>query len=684
MNSVRTLIVAVCAHMLLVAAVLAHDTQAGNNPVGRNLGTTSFANSGAARAQPEFLRGLLLLHSFEYGTARAAFLRAQQTDPGFALAYWGEALTYNQTLWHEQDVPAARAALAKLGPDPAARAAKAPTARERAYLDSVERLFGDGDKTTRDATYSSALGALAAKYPDDLDARAFYALSLLGLTNGERNVANYMRAAAEAEAVLQVDPRHPGALHYLIHATDDPLHAPLGLQAARLYGKVAPAASHAHHMPSHIFFSLGLWDDAIEANVASLQVGRAQGNPSYHALLWLVYAYLQEDKRDQAAELVRSIAADVAAGATKDNRARLAYARATWLVETRGAEGPAALTAVDNTGITNINYFSAYEFARGLTAVSGQGEQAQAALHGLQALIVAGRTARRDASVDWLDMNTADELEEASIMALALAGTIRFHEGDQAGGIDQVRAAIARADRLVFEYGPPWSVKPLDELLGELLLAAARPDDAAAAFRKTLDMFANRRLAREGLAAALAAGAGNTGLSSASAAAATPVGGATGLRREDLIGSWRLASIDYAGPRGPLEDPFYHRDCSGTLTYDAAGTMSVQIAGSKRPALSVPAERGTGVLANSMDARAKAAAIDSYYAYFGTWDLDPAGATLVHHVKSALIPAEAGMSYSQSVVLTDGQLVMTNRQTKSDGEYVRRKTWVRVGGAAPH
>src|ERR1700675_1941544 len=279
---------------IAAAPVSAHEHAASIGSVGVGLGTIHFPNSVAPRAQPDFMRGLLLLHSFEYDAARLAFQAAERADPKFAMAYWGEALTYNQTLWAEQDLDAARAALAKLAATPELRAAKAGTERERAYLESVEQLFGNGDKTQRDEKYSVALGALASKYPDDLDARAFYALSILGLTNGRRNHANYKRAAAEAEAVYEVDKHHPGALHYLIHAYDDPIHAPLGLRAARLYGKIAPAAAHAQHMPSHIFFALGMWDEAIAANVASLKISRAEGDGGYHALLWLTYAYLQE------------------------------------------------------------------------------------------------------------------------------------------------------------------------------------------------------------------------------------------------------------------------------------------------------------------------------------------------------------------------------------------------------
>jgi len=447
------------------------------------------------------MRGLLLLHSFEYDAARRAFQAAERTDPSFAMAYWGEALTYNQTLWGEQDLDAARTALTKLAATPEERAARAGTARERSYMASVEQLYGAGDKTHRDANYSAALRELARTYPDDLDARSLYALSIMGLTNGVRNVRNYMRAAAEAEAVYDIDKRHPGALHYLIHAYDDPIHAPLGLRAARLYGKVAPGASHAQHMPSHIFFALGMWDDAITANVASLRIARAQHDGGYHSLVWLTYAYLQENRRQEAEQLVRSVAHDVDAEPTKDSRIRLAYARAIWLVETRGAEGADAMSSVDNSGIASIGYFNAYDFARGITAGAGISE-ARAALARLQARTEAARMASKGVVADWHDNVTAAELEQASIMATALGGTIQYYEGDRGSGIARVREAIAAADHEEFEYGPPWSVKPLDELLGDLLLADGRRDEAAAAFEKTLAVYPNRRLAREGLAAA--------------------------------------------------------------------------------------------------------------------------------------------------------------------------------------
>jgi len=466
------------------------------------VGVVHFANSGARRAQPTFQRGLALLHSFEYSAARREFQQAETLDPSFAMAVWGEALTYNHTLWHEQDTAAARAAMTKLGATPQERVAHGRTAREREYLSSLEKLYGPGDKAERDAAYSAALGDLSHRYPNDLDGRALYALSLLGLSP-QRDVRVYMRAAAEGEEVFEVEKHHPGALHYLIHAYDDPVHAPLGLRAARLYAKVAPGASHAQHMTSHIFFALGLWDDAIKANEASVRVAEAQGEHAYHSLLWLEYAYLQKDERAAAAALVRSLTQDVESGPTKENRLRAAFARATWLVETRGAASTEASSAVDSTGITYIVYFAVHDFARGLTcAAKGDVMGARAALAQLSDRINSAQIVPAGENSNWFDASSESDLAQARVLATALEGAIEFAEGQRGAGIARVRDASAATVPMEFEYGPPWSAKPLDELLGELLLADGQQAEAAAAFERVLLTYPNRRLSVEGLAAA--------------------------------------------------------------------------------------------------------------------------------------------------------------------------------------
>ena len=153
----------------------------------QGVGEVAFANSGAPQAQPAFLRGLGLLHNFEYPRAIAAFQEAQKADPGFVMAYWGEAMAYNHPVWFEQDADSARAALARLAPTRAERLAKARTDRERAFLDAVETLYGEGSKEQRDFAYSAAMEQVHRAYPKDVDAAAFYALSLLGTAHKGRD-----------------------------------------------------------------------------------------------------------------------------------------------------------------------------------------------------------------------------------------------------------------------------------------------------------------------------------------------------------------------------------------------------------------------------------------------------------------------------------------------------------------
>jgi hypothetical protein len=256
-------------------------------------------------------------------------------------------------------------------------------------------------------------------------------------------------------------------------------------------------------MTSHIFFALGLWDEAIVANDASVRVARSQGERAYHSLLWLEYAYLQKNQRAAAESLVRSVTQDVASGPTKENRLRAAFSRATWLVETRGAPGADGSQPVDSSGITSIGYFAVHDFARGLAAAaSGNVTGAKAALGQLRARIDSNRVVPVGENSHWFDALTENELAQARALATALDGTVEFAEGQHAAGIARVREAIASTTRMEFEYGPPWSAKPLDELLGELLLADGQRAEAAASFQCVLLTYPNRRLALEGLAAA--------------------------------------------------------------------------------------------------------------------------------------------------------------------------------------
>ena len=171
----------------------------GANAFAQEIGEVAFANSGAPAAQEDFLRGLAQLHNFEYDSAAEYFRKAELLQADFAMAFWGEAMTHNHAVWHEQELDAARQVLAHLGATPEARLAKAPTEREKLYLHSVEILYGDGTKEERDKKYELAMADLHKRFPGDVDATSFYALAILGSAENGRDFATYMRAAAVLE-----------------------------------------------------------------------------------------------------------------------------------------------------------------------------------------------------------------------------------------------------------------------------------------------------------------------------------------------------------------------------------------------------------------------------------------------------------------------------------------------------
>ena len=237
-----------------------------------DLGVIDFPTSGPADAQVHFVRGAAMLHSFGLEDAALEFRQAQALAPDFAMAYWGEAMSYNHPLQRFQQWDLPRQALERLGPTREARLAKAPTEREKGFVRAVDALFfGAGEETDRRVAYADEMERLAAAYPDDQEVQAFYALALLATSSdyGYEPYRTNVKAGAIALRVFDDNPDHPGAAHYIIHAFDDPIHAAIALPAATRFAAIAPGVVHALHMPSHIFIQLGMWDDVSSSNDAS-------------------------------------------------------------------------------------------------------------------------------------------------------------------------------------------------------------------------------------------------------------------------------------------------------------------------------------------------------------------------------------------------------------------------------
>ncbi|HEX5005311.1 MAG TPA: hypothetical protein VFV65_08335 [Gemmatimonadales bacterium] len=456
------------------------------------LGTISFPTSTAVpAAQAAFERGVLFLHSFEYASAATAFQEAQRLDPGFAMAYWGEAQSLNHPVWNQQDRDGAQAVLARLAPTPEERAARAPTDRERQYLAAIEKLFGpDGSKPRRDTLYGAAMEALATAYPDDVEAQAFYALSLLGLSQGDRVVPTYMKAGAIALALLAQHPDHPGAAHYTIHSFDDPDHAPLGLPAARAYSRIAPAAPHAQHMTTHIFLALGMWDEVVSQNIVASGPDRSKWTPG-HYTQWLQYGLLQLGRTADADSLLRLTLLNAGTPLQGGRASAALEMRAAQIVNGQqwretSLYGPLAVSR------TTVGAEAADAFAQGYAALQ-RGDGAAAAVEQARFPELKVRVASRP---DYTQPGTVDALSKA------LDAAIAFHAGQRAQALVLIAEATQYEEALAVEFGPPTIVKPTWELRGELLLAANRPRDAKFAFDRSLALQPGRLLSLQGLAAA--------------------------------------------------------------------------------------------------------------------------------------------------------------------------------------
>ncbi len=461
----------------LVTAGTSGATSGTERPRGLRVGRVELANSGAPEAQDDFAEGLAALHSFWYDAAREAFQRAQKKDPGFALAYWGEAMSHYRALWSGINSASGQRHLDRLDEQALERLDRNGTEEERALIAAARRLFGSGADSGERA-FSESLAEAYERLPDSIEIGAFYALSLQGQTgNYSRRSESDWRLTEQSASVLEDlyrrAPDHPGVLHYLIHAHDDPEHAELGLAAARRYAQVAPDASHAQHMPSHIFLQLGDWESTVSSNRRAWSASEKwveardlpDGEKDFHALGWLHYALLQRgdfEGADEAREILRRNGGRSSTIARYEAR-RLVESE-DWALEVSGSDESSA-------------------FARGYAAAwSGD---------------------LRKARTELADLDDRGG-EDAEILALTLEGLIAYLDGDERQGLDQLRQAADREDQTRIPSGPPDLIKPALELYGELLVRSGHCDQAVAALDRSLARMPGRRLSVRSAQAAAA------------------------------------------------------------------------------------------------------------------------------------------------------------------------------------
>jgi hypothetical protein len=492
---------ALLAALLLPAAVplvaLGQDEHHHHGPGdAEEIGTVNFRTSCKPEVQKEFTRGVALLHSFGYEESRRSFESVAQSDPACGMAYWGIAMTW----WHPIWAPPAPDELSA-GKAAARRAEElgAKTDRERGYIAAIGAFYRDADRLghgARAAAYAASIEDLARRFPEDHDATIFHALALLATAPpSDATYANQKKAAGILNALLPLEPKHPGIAHYMIHSFDYPELAADALPAARAYAKIAPSSPHALHMPSHIFTRLGLWRESIDSNVASAETARRlvakwkPGAVSYdalHALDYLEYAYLQIGDEASAARVREEAAASgkkTFDQATFQAGYALAAIPVRWALERRDWKAAAAVEPP--TGNLRWEAFAyapaTVHFARALGAArssSADLDRAKASLGELEKIHASLLKSPVPGPYDW-----AAQVES---MRLAAASWIAWASGSRDEAMRLARSAAELEEKTGKHPVTPGAVLPARELLADMLLEANRPSEALAEYEASL------------------------------------------------------------------------------------------------------------------------------------------------------------------------------------------------------
>jgi tetratricopeptide (TPR) repeat protein len=497
MKRIAWLLVLSCLFTLSVIADDDHDKDHHHEGLTETqLGTVHFPISCAASVRQPFARGVALLHSFWYEEAEKEFLQIAKDDPTCAMAHWGIAMSIWHQLWNEPDAQVIARGLDEV--NAAKKLSAKATPRESAYIAAIGAFYSGSkvDHPERAKAYSDAMKKVYESYPDDHEAATFYALSLLASEpHDDETFANRRQAAAILDKLFAIEPDHPGVAHYLIHAYDKPQLAQLGIPAARRYAQVAPAAPHALHMPSHIFARVGLWQDDINSNLASIAstrktaaMGMGGEGHQFHAMNFLVYAYLQSGREADAAKVIDEIKSmpkmESMYGHDFDPQTNaLSAFPAMYALELRHWSDAAALTPVPGAlpGDLDVTYW-----ARAIGAArSGDLTEAHKNLREIENLRQKMLAEKKSTG------SMQQDYREAEAWILHAEG-----EDDKAAAI--LRTIADKNDKLGDE---PESI-PAREMLADLLLEAKRPQQALAEYQTDLKLNPNRFNALYGAARA--------------------------------------------------------------------------------------------------------------------------------------------------------------------------------------
>lgn len=500
-----------CFACIFFTIVISLGCSRGNKKNNNHLGEVNFTATGKSEAQPAFKKGILLLHNFEYADAAEQFREAKKTDPGFVMAYWGEAMTYNHPLWQEQDVDKGNEILNQLGATAAERIAKATTDIEKGFLKGVHILYGKGNKAERDSSYAAWMESLYNKYAANDEVAAFYSLALNGWGTTEHDNSILEKAAVIAFEVLDRNPGHPGALHYIIHAYDNPDYAAKALAIADKYALVAPDAGHALHMPTHTYLALGQWEKVISSNEVSWAAEQKRKERKkldndalgYHAFHWLQYGYLQKGNNEKARSMVDSMKKYCSELSSSRARAHMILLKTTYLANTNDYDKDVVSISVDLKDLNMVARAKNY-FVTGMSAyynndaVELQNIILKLTSERLLATAITSDKGLRLCGNINRSLSTKTDLQEAEVMELELRAMEALLKKD-AGKTELFFKKATELQTLSgYSYGPPAIVKPSFEMYGEWLLENNRPKDALEQFEYSLKLMPNKTLSVTG------------------------------------------------------------------------------------------------------------------------------------------------------------------------------------------
>ena len=463
-----------------------------------NVGSINFPTSESGEAQQSFLRGVAILHSFGWEQAQEQFQRAQEIAPDFAMAYWGESLAYNHPLFSQMDATEPRAVLQRLGPTPEIRMSKALTEREKGFLTAVEILWGEGDIADRKIGYMEAMEDLYDKYSNDDEVAAFYALSVLSAraaSGGDLDNRMAVRAGTIALEIFNRKPMHPGAAHYTIHSFDDPIHAPLALEAAYRYSEIAPAVSHARHMPTHIFIQHGMWDRVSGNNQSAFDAARELWRPgqsmgdAIHSLDWGQYGDLQKGDYEKARLWIERIETMSTQGGFAEGGAR-------------GSSG--AARARNTVALTKNRYIVDTEEWR-IQDITEDSPDHEVLATALSAYHLEEQATLQAAEQELKRRVEAGEDGYTAIMAKQVGGLLHAGMGHPDVAVRFFEEAVEIIEPMAPPRGSANPIKPLYEMYGEVLLDLGRHGDAIEQFEMSLQRMPNRPRSLWGMANAQAA-----------------------------------------------------------------------------------------------------------------------------------------------------------------------------------